>query len=173
MIKRLELPIADALYSTYHNQGPSTAITVNNPTIRNWYLNERMNLACNRKFLKGYTTPTITVVRTEWEVCPYFEIIQISSRRTNVQTNQIIRKMINNGYYVIFNNIDDYYVEGKSWYKVRHFKHDGMICGYDQNEKTYCLYAYDSNWIYRKFWTSQRSFNQGCAAMKKQGIIPD
>ena len=171
MNKRVELPIVDALYSAYQYQGPSTAIAVNNPTLRNWYLNERMNLACNRKFLNGYTTPHIVVPATNWKHCPYIEQIEISSQFVGGYINHIIRKMLDEGYYVIYGNIDDYYVEGKSWYKERHFRHDGMICGYDQEDKTYCLYAYDSNWIYHKFWTSQRSINKGRIAVEKQGLF--
>lgn len=169
MDKRVELPIAEALYSTYHYQGPGTAIAINNPTVRNWFLNHTVNLICNRKFLKGFTSPEITVDNSSWWVCPYFERIEISSRFAKGFINPIIREMLNNGYYVAFINIDDYYVEGKSWHKERHFNHDGIICGYDQNDKTYCLYAYDNKWIYRKFWTSQKSFNSGRVSTDKQG----
>ena len=67
----------------------------------------------------------------------------------------IIREFINNGYYVFYWGIDDYYLEGKSFYKERHFNHDGLICGYDQNNKTYQIYAYDQKWIYRQFDVKQ------------------
>ena len=61
MDKRVTLPLIDPLYSTFHHQGPATATITKNPTIRNWYLNESMNLVCTRKFLNGYTTPEITI----------------------------------------------------------------------------------------------------------------
>ena len=38
--KKIELPLVEPLYSTYHYQGPGTAVLVNNPSIRNWYLNQ-------------------------------------------------------------------------------------------------------------------------------------
>ncbi len=173
MRKRVELPLLEPLYRTYQYQGPCTAITKNNPTIRNWYLNERMNLSCTRKFLNGFTTPEISIMGTSWWDCPYIERIGVSSRFLRGHINTIIRKILDEGYYVAFENIDDYYVEGKSWYKERHFNHDGLICGYDQKDKTYCLYSYDSRWIYHKFWTSQRSFNAGRIAAEKQGAFPD
>lgn len=172
MNKRVELPLLEPLYSTYHNQGPCTAIVVSNPTIRNWYLNEKMNLTCTRHFLNGFTTPGLSIAETSYLDCPYFERIGITSRFVGGHINRIIRQMLDEGYYVIFGNIDDYYVEGKSWYHEHHFNHDGMICGYDQGNKTYCLYAYDSKWIYRKFWTSQRSFNNARMAMEKRGVFP-
>lgn len=169
MNRRVELPLLEPLYSTYHYQGPCAAIAVNNPTIRNWYLNETTDLTCNRRFLNGLTTPEITVPYSSLWDCLYFEIIGVSSHFVGGYINRIIREMLDAGYYVVFDGIDDYYVEGKSWYKERHFNHDGLICGYDMDEKTYCLYSYDSKWLYRKFWTSQRSFNAGRIAMEKQG----
>ena len=47
--------------------------------------------------------------------------------------------------------------------------HDAGIFGYNQEDKTFCLYAYDSDWIYKKFWTSQSSFMNGILAAFKQG----
>lgn len=173
MKKRVELPVVEPLYSTYQFQSPGTAIAVNNSSIRNWYLNEVMNLTCNTKFLKGYTTPDLMIPRSAWWECPLLEFPGMSTRFVRGHINSIIRKMIDEGYYVFFREIDDYYVKGKSWYKKRHFGHDGLICGYDQNDKTYCLYSYDENWVYRKFWTTQDSLNAGRKAMEKQKIYPE
>lgn len=170
MKNRVELPLLEPLYSTYQYQGPGSAVLVNNPSIRNWYFNEVMNLTCSRKFLAGYTTPEITVVNTFWSRNPYLENVPVPTQFINRYINSTIQEMLNLGYYVPFDKVDDYYVKGKSWYRARHFSHDGIICGYDQDEKTYCIYAYDSNWVYRKFWTPQRAFNKGRMAMEQQGI---
>ncbi len=170
MNNRIELPLIEPLYSTYHYQGVATAIGANNPSIRNWDLNNNMNLTCNRKFLHGFTTPKITIADSSWFNNPHIEKIWISTRFTKGYINPIIKEMLNQGYYVLFMHVDDYYVEGKSFYQERHLNHDGLICGYDQDEKTYCIYAYDNNWIYRKFWTPQKAFNNGRIAMRKEGI---
>lgn len=167
--KRLELPLAKPLYSTYHHQGISTAILVDNPSIRNWYLNQVMILTCTRKFLNGFTTPEINIAESSWYSNPYLDKIQYNTQFLAGHTHFVIRKLLDSGYYVCFNKIDDYYVEGKSWYHERHFSHDGCICGYDQGNKTYCIYAYDKGWIYRKFWTTQKSFEAGRKAQHKNG----
>lgn len=172
MKKKAELPLVDPLFSTYHSLGPCTAIAANNPSIRNWYLNETATLMCSRKFLNGFTSPEIFIPYAAWWDCPHFEVLELSSQFLKGYTSYVIREMIDQGYYVLFSNVDDYYVEGKSWYKEHHFSHDGMICGYDQEKKSYCIYAYDSRWIYQKFWTSQKSFNAGCRAMIRQGVFP-
>lgn len=170
MNKKVELPLIDPLYNTYHYQGACTAIATTNPTIKNECLNERMNLFCTRKFLNGFTSPELSIAGTAWWESECLEKAEISSRFAGGYINHIIRKMLDDGYYVAFDNVDDFYVEGKSWYHKKHFAHDGLICGYDQDKKTYCIYAYDSSWRYQKFWTSQKSFNRGRTAMKKKGI---
>lgn len=171
MNKHVELPLIEPLYSTYHNQGSGTAIIEKNQSIRNWYLNHVMNLTCNRKFLNGFTTPEITIVDSLWSNNPYLDRKRISTQFTKGYINPIIRELLNNGFYVLFEGVDDYYIKGKSWYKERHFSHDGLICGYDQNDKTYCIYAYDNNWVYKKFWTPQKDFNAGRVAMRKKGTF--
>ena len=171
MGKRVELPLIEPLYNTYHYQGPATAIIEKNPSIRNWYLNQVMNLKCSRKFLNGFTTPEITIEDSSWSVNPYFDKQWISTEFVNGYVNPIIRAMLDKGFYVAFCGVDDFYIKGKSWYKERHHSHDGLICGYDQNDKTYCIYAYDNNWIYKKFWTPQKDFNAGRISMRKKGTF--
>lgn len=169
MNRRVELPLTAPMYSTFNNQGPAVAIAVNNPTAKNRYLNQVMNLTCKRSFLHGYSSPDIFVADSGWYHNEYIEKHWVSAKFVGGYLNPIIRNMIDNGYYVAYNDVDDYYVKGKSWYHKHHFGHDGLICGYDQSDKTYCIYAYDSNWIYQKFWTPQSAFQRGRIAVEKQG----
>lgn len=171
MNKHVELPLLEPLYSTYHYQGPGTAIIGNNQSVRNWYLNQVMNLTCSKKFLNGFTTPEITIADSEWCANPYLDKLWLSSEYKNGYINPIIRQMLDKGFYVAFGGVDDFYLKGKTWYKQRHFSHDGLICGYDQNDKTFCIYAYDSNWIYQKFWLPQKDFDTGRIAMRKKGTF--
>ena len=166
--KKIELPLAEPLYSTYHYQGSSTAILVDNPSIRNWYLNQVMILTCTRKFLNGFTTPEIGIAESSWNANPYIDRKWYVMEFLEGHIHFVIRKLLDAGYYVCFNGIDDYYLEGKSWYRQRHFNHDGCICGYDHENKTYCIYAYDQNWIYQKFWATQKSFEAGRKAQFKK-----
>ena len=166
--KKIELPLVEPLYSTYQFQGPGTATLINNPSIRNWYLNQVMILTCTRKFLNGFTTPEIGMAESSWNVNPYFDKKWYAMQFLEGHTHFVIRKLLDAGYYVCFSNVDDYYIVGKSWYHERHFGHDGCICGYDQENKTYCIYSYDQNWIYQKFWTPQKSFDAGRKAQFKK-----
>lgn len=151
MKKYVELPLIEPLYQTYHYQGISTAVIGENPTIRNWCLNEIMNLACGRDFLSGFSSPKITIVKSSCLVNPYLEKKRLRFDFIEKHIVSIIKSMLDKGYYVAFSGIDDYYIKGKTWYKKRHFRHDGLICGYNQEDKTLCMYAYNTDWIYKKF----------------------
>lgn len=169
MNKIVELPIIEPVYSTYHNQGAASAIISSNPSIRNHFLNEIMILNCSRKFLSGFTTPEIGITSSSFLDNPYLDKKWFSSEYLNGHINAVIKYLLDSGHYVDFGGVDDYYIKGKSWYKERHFNHDGLICGYNREDKTYCIYAYDSNWIYQKFWTPQSCFEAGRKAMRKKG----
>lgn len=168
MNKIVDLPLLEPLYSTYQNQGPGTAIIARNPSIRNWYLTQVLMLTCTRKFLNGSTTPEIGIEESLWDNNPYLEKKFYDMRFLKGYTHYVIKNLLDAGYYVCFKVVDDYYVKGKTWYHERHFPHDGCICGYNQADKTYCLYSYDQSWIYRKFWTPKKSFDAGMQAMFKQ-----
>ncbi len=166
--KKVELPLMEPIYSTYHH-APGSAILVNNPSIRNWYMSQVLHLTCSRKFLGGFTTPEINIKDAAWSENPYFDMRPYNMEHLKGYVNHVIRNLIDDGYYVCFSGVDDYYVKGKSWYHERHFSHDGCICGYDLENKTYCIYAYDQNWIYQKFWTTQKAFDAGRVAEYKKG----
>lgn len=168
--KKVELPLVSPTYSTYHSAILSASIS-ENLSIRNWYLNEVIQLDCCRDFLWGYTTPLLRVEGLYMTDNPYVEKVWYSTRFMKGSLNRIIKNMLDEGYYVYFSGVDDYYVKGKSWYKERHFSHDGAICGYNQEDKTFCIYAYDKNWVYKKFWTPQKCFNLGKKAIESKGIF--
>ena len=48
MKKKIELPLTEPMYSTYHHQGPATAIGVGNSAGKIWTLNNAVNLFCNK-----------------------------------------------------------------------------------------------------------------------------
>ncbi len=169
MDKVLELKLCAPLYSTFHVQGTGGAVMYNNPTIRNWYYNETVNLRCTRRFLNGYSSPELTVPKSLWNEIPHLEQRWYGMEFLKGYVNVVIRELLAQRYYVNFGGVDDYYVKGKSWYKKRHFNHDGLIHGYNQNDKTFRIYAYDESFIYRSFDTGQRHFNEGRKAMFDKG----
>lgn len=170
MDKEVELKLSKPLYSTLHVQGTGGAVLYNNLSIQNWYYNEAVNLRCTRRFLNGYSSPELRVPKTMWNEIPYLEQKWYGMEFLKGYVNVVIRELLSQGFYVNFVGIDDYYVKGKSWYKKRHFDHDGLIHGYSQRNKTFRIYAYDEKFRYRSFDTGQRYFNEGRKAMADKGI---
>lgn len=170
MERSVELPIVEPVYKTYISQGIASAVLHDNPSIRNWYLNQIFNLVCNRKFLNGFTSPEVFVSGSNYSDCPYLEQKFLSMQFLGANVHSVIRAMLDDGYYVYFNGIDDYYIRDKCWYHERHFLHGGLICGYDQNERTYSILSYDSNWIFRVIKTPQRGFEKGRLSAFETGV---
>lgn len=171
MKKIIELPLVKPIYSTFQYQGPAGAVLGANPSIENWYLEQILMLSCTRRFLRGYTSPEVTVVDSSWTVNPYLERKWYNMKYLGGYTRYVIKNLLDDGFYVCFTGIDDYYMKGKTFYRERHFVHDGMICGYNQNDKTYCVYSYDSGWIYRKFRMPQSCFEEGRRSMFKENFF--
>lgn len=161
MNKKIILPVTEPCYGTYHYQGSGAAIIGSNESILNYYLNECVDLYCNRNFLYSGITPDLGIVKSMYSVNPHLEKVEFSTKYLGEHIHHVIHSLLNDGFYVYYTGIDDYYLEGKTFYKEKHFKNDGMICGYDDKKKTYSVYAYDSNWEYRVFEVSQRSFEKG------------
>ncbi len=171
MKKKVELPIAEPLFSTYHNQGSPAAVMACNPDLNNWYYNEAITLLCNKRFLEGYTTPEVSVKHTDLFSNKCIQKIWMSLNFVGGFSLRIIKNMLDEGYYVAFTGIDDYYMEGKSWYKQRHFSHDGMIYGYDDEKGIFNVYAYDKNWLYRGFELPQKNFARALKSAKKLDYV--
>lgn len=161
MKKAKELPLAEPLYSTYHTQGTDGAVFAGNPSIINWYYNHLSMLYCNKQFLQGFTTPELFVYESYFWSNPYLKVLQIPLQHLGSSIHKVMRSFIDDNYYLFFNGIDDFYIKGKSWYQKRHFKHDGLLYGYDQNDRTYSIFAYDQAWRYRGFKISQDDFEAG------------
>lgn len=54
MNKYAELPIIAPIYSTYHYQGDASAVINDNPSIRNWFLNNNLILIWKPQLFELY-----------------------------------------------------------------------------------------------------------------------
>ncbi len=157
MKKCVELPLIEPVYRTFNYDSAGSAIAKDNLSIRNWYLNEVMITTCSRDFMKGYTSPKLWIVDSVYLQNPHVKRIRYEIKYLGAGIHSVIRNLINDGFYVFFWGLDDYYFKGKSWYHEKHFPHDGMITGYDTENDTYTVYAYDKRWILQKFKTPKRA----------------
>lgn len=169
-MSKVEYPLVEPIYSTLNSQAYATAIFKNNESIKNWCYNDSTMLKCTKRFLSDFSSPELYVVNSSWIECPYIDKQWYGLRFVDGYINYVIRQMIDEGYYVYFFGIDDYYLDGKSWYNKRHFSHDGLIYGYDTDLKTYLVYAYDINWVLTKLSIPVKSFEKGRKSEIKDGV---
>lgn len=144
------------------------------PTAYNGYLNQCTTLDCNRRFLTGFTTPQIGIPRAGIYSFNFLDKLGIAWRFTHQYCHSIIKQMLDEGFYAYFGGVDDYYLPGKSWYGIRHMNHDGVICGYDEADKTYSIAAYDINWVFSLIRVPQDCFMEGlkaCIEKNQYGTI--
>lgn len=170
--KKVELPLIEPMFSTYHHHGTSTAILKSNPSIKNWVYNQAIGLGCGRSFLEGFTSPQADILISSHNDNPFIIKVPIAMKYLGEHTNSVIRSLIDDGFYVYFNEVDDYYMQGKSWYKENHAPHSGLVCGYDQEKKAFSIYAYDKDWRYRVFEMPQAAMDRGRIGALKRAKNP-
>ena len=73
MRKSVELPLVSPIYGTYQVQGVGSAVICDNPSIKNWYLNQTIIPYCSRRFLSGFSSPELDIVNSHWKLNPYLD----------------------------------------------------------------------------------------------------
>lgn len=164
-----QLPFTEPPFCTYQYYASPGVAAMQNPTAYNHYLNQCMILACGRRFLHGYTSPDLSINGAALEYFDFIERIDVPRRPIDGVELQEIRNLIDEGYYVCYNMVDNFYIDGCLWSGEIHNLHDGLICGYDDRDRTLTLVAYDSRWIYRSFKTSQEGFQKALSSGKERG----
>lgn len=169
MERAKQLPYKEPPYCTYQYMAGTGVAALLNPTAYNHYLNLCMVLKCEKTFLTGYTSPRLVVNDAALECLPFMERADIRRSFIDGCEIQVIKNMIDEGYYVCFNIVDVFYIDGMLWSGESHNLHDGLICGYDDNDHTLTIAAYDSRWVYGIFKTPQDGFAKALASAKEKG----
>ena len=168
---KVVLPLLEPGFSTFHGQAAAGAILSGNPSVWNFFLNNAVDLKCNTKFLTGYSTLDLGVDRSDFSECPAIDKRMCHMEFLEGYTEQIIKNFLKHGFYVFFDGVDDYYMDGKTWFRERHFSHDGTVHGYDSADDTFHIYAYDSSWKLSSFKVPVKSFKKGRGSAGSKGVI--
>ena len=155
----VELPFEIPMFITLQHYAAAGIALSSHPEGKNALLNYTTNLQCDRKFLEGYTSPMPECPGASLHTINQLIRHIVSTRYTFSIYPDIIRKMLDEGLYVYFGGVDDYYIPQKSWYGIRHMMHDGILLGYNDRAGTYKIAAYDMNWIFRSFEILQKDFD--------------
>lgn len=164
------LPYIEPMFSTYHFLSNVGIPAKQNNTSDNWYYNNVVEWRCTRKFLQGFTSPEMNLPRCNTGNMPFLEKTSVNTRFARRCSLDIIKTMLDDGFYVAFSGVDDFYIMGKSWYKTRHFNHDGLIIGYDDDNGTLSIAAYNQCWIFTVFETPQECFVEAMTELCDKGI---
>lgn len=158
MAKSVALPFIVPNFATVQSSGAAELAMIGHPTAYNQILNQATSICCSRKFLSGFTTPQVSIPNILIKSYKFIERYAVSLRYTYSCCLDIIKAMLDEGMYIYYNRVDDFYLPGKSWYGTRHMHHDGIICGYDDNDETISIAAHDINWVYNLIRVPQKSF---------------
>lgn len=169
MSDKIKLPFSMPMINAFHNASATGIIMAENENAQIQILNQCTDLMCDRKFLHGYSSPIVELPEASFRSFKNIERFTMNVKYIYDFHHELIKRMLNDGKYVYFSFVDDYYIPGKSWYKTKHLYHDGIICGYDDELKTYTIVAYDYNWIYRMFDIPQNSFAEALAHSIENG----
>jgi len=161
MKKSVQLPFIISSFANTQGEAAAGLALENHPTGYNQILNQCVTMSCTRRFLFGYTTPKMGIPRVGVSQFACLEKYNMDFKYIYPYYKEILKQLLDEGFYVYYNGIDDFYLPEKTWYGIRHLKHDGIICGYDEEDKTYSVAAYDINWIYRLIRIPQDCFDEG------------
>lgn len=164
------LPYKEPIYSTYHSLSNAGIPAKQNETSDNWYYNNTVDWRCTRKFLRGFTSPEMKISCDDISDVPILYRIGMNTRFARRCAVDIVKTMIDDGFYVAFIGVDDYYIKGKSWYQEQHVNHDGLIIGYDDENGTLSIAAYNQRWVFSVFETPQECFAEGVNSLCNMGI---
>lgn len=149
MAKTVSLPFEVPVFASTQGSAASGVAMSGHPTAYNQNLNQATSLICSRQFIKGYTSPKVAIFNIGIGSYKFFDRYTVNCRFVREYFMDIIKQMLDEGFYVIYSHADDFYLPDKSWYGIRHMHHDGIICGYDENDCSVSIAAYDINWIFR------------------------
>ena len=161
MAKSVALPFEIPMFAAVQASAAPEFAMIGHPTAFNRILNEVTNISCTRRFLRGLTTPELWVPNVSIKRYDFMERHEVSFRFVFDYCMNIIKDMLDNGMYIFYFGVDDFYLPGKSWYGTRHMHHDGVICGYDDNDGTISIAAHDINWVFNLIRMPQECFMEG------------
>lgn len=164
MANSVQLPFHVPIHASTQGMAAPGLALENHPTGYNQILNQCVTLCCTRKFLKGHTAQYVTIPNLNILRFSCLEKHSFKFQDTASNCKNIFEKMLSHDFYIYFYGVDDFYLPGKTWYNTRHFYHDGILCGYDNEDQTYTIAAYDQKWVFNSFRVPQHSFFEGLNA---------
>lgn len=136
------LPLADTPTETYQGTSFILSILLAYENTKNVYYNNYINLECNN--VDDIFEIRLDFAGTSWENYRLSGVADMNMYYLrNIHEEKFagfIKERIDQGNYILFYNIDEYYLSYSKHFQYDHLWHDTYIYGYD--EEKFCVMAY-------------------------------
>lgn len=137
------LPYLEPTYCTYNYMACLDVCAQGDPRMDNWVLNYYTSWCCEKNETGDPKVPSVRIPHSQiWRVPSFFNHYKIPKKYIQNCHVKLFKDFLDDGCYIYFNGVDDYYLQIKASYKRRHYPHDGMITGYDEEKKVYYVSTY-------------------------------
>lgn len=170
MTAKRELPVVDPVAGGYHFYAFPLAIMGTVERSRDWILSNYIHLAFDRN-LESPTVPFCFYLY-DYAISPWLRVIRNDRSWLAVQDTDPVRfcrDAVHAGYYVYL-NLDDYHVPSRPSHGVAHGSHDLLICGVDDEARTFSTFGYTKEDVMRR---SVLGFGQLDDAYRSLDVIPN
>lgn len=132
-------------------------IMLNNDNCWDWYYSRYIQLMCNTVTIEDNRYTDLMdldfVVDYLWwrncwldgEVIPVKKLIN----RYSIDLHEFIMESIDEGYY-LYTMLNEFFVPERYYYGKKNFDHDNIIYGYNRQERTYNVIAYNDREVYSR-----------------------
>lgn len=147
MNTKIELQIKNATFQAYQRYAYMEIAGQCDEDVDMFEINNYINLRCNRIDENNNVIDYVLAdEKFYWDI-PYLDIKWLLLERVKYPICGIIKDILDDGRYVIFDGADDYYIESRrnNISGGQHKEHDGLIYGYDDINQTFSLLVYTDN----------------------------
>lgn len=132
---KTELPICESPIVTYQESSFLTSVILAHPNTKNYLYNTYINLECNntnnpQDIILNFSNITNDDMVYQGIASKGFYSF---NNIPNSQLTDIFRNYIENNQYLMFFNIDEYYLPYSDYFNIEHHLHDAYIYGYDND----------------------------------------
>lgn len=144
MNTKVELQIKNATCQAYQRYAYMEIAGQCDEDVDLFEVNNYINLRCNRVNEDNHEIDYVFLNEKYYWELPYLDTRWLLLERVRYPVCGIIKDLIDDGRYVIFDGADDYYIEARNQHQQEriHQYHDGLIYGYDDIEDTFSLLIY-------------------------------
>lgn len=140
------LPYDEPAYSAYNYMGALNVCGQKDRRMEEWIMEKcvlwKYNINENR----------LTIMNSSvLSEIPFMHQHYMWKKHIKENYRDIFKALLDDGFYISYDNVDEYYIPSTGAYKNKHFWHDGLIYGYDDEKGKYYISTYNAKRKYTNF----------------------